>query len=75
MISSCGSDLASEHGVANDRVKQHQWKDDHPAPPEHEHETGLRRGRFVDGDDERDDVGQKDSARVPNADTKINATM
>src|SRR5882762_2577350 len=70
MISSCGSDLASEHGIIDQRVEQHQWKDDH-ASPEHEHETGLRRGRFVDGDDERDDVGperQRESAECRHED-------
>ena len=70
MISSCGSDLASEDAVADERVEQHQWKDDH-ASPEHEHETGLRRGRFVDGDDERDDVGperQRESAECRHED-------
>ena len=70
MISSCGSDLASEDAVADERVEQHQWKDDH-ASPEHEHETGLRRGRFVDGDDARDDVGpegQRESAECRHED-------
>src|SRR5258708_13476672 len=48
-------DLASEDAVTDDRVEQHQWEDDHTSP-EYEHQTGLRRGRLVDGDDERDHV-------------------
>src|SRR3984893_8793622 len=53
----CGcSDLAPEDAVADDRVEQHQWEDDHPAPPEHERKTGLRRSGFVDGDNEGDHV-------------------
>src|SRR5260370_24725241 len=50
-------DLAPEDSVADHRVKQHQREDDEAAPPEHERKTGLRRGGFVDGDDEGDHVG------------------
>src|SRR6266851_4801673 len=56
--------LASEDAVAEERVEQHQREDDH-ASPEHERKTGLRGGSFVDGDDERNDVGpegQRESA-------------
>ena len=65
MISRCCSDLASEHAVADDRVKQHQREDEHPASPEHERQTGWRRGGSVDGDDEGNHVwpeGQRESA-------------
>src|SRR5258705_13314832 len=64
VLSGCCSDLASEDAVAEERLEHHQGKDD-DATPEHEHETGLRRGRFVDGDDEGDEVwpeGQRQRA-------------
>src|SRR5260221_4020272 len=48
--------LASEDAVAEERVEQHQRKDDH-ASPEHEHETGPWCGSIVDSDDERNHVG------------------
>ena len=52
-------DLAPEYAVADDRVEHH-------ATPEHEHETGLRRGGLVDGDDEGDHIwpeGQRQGAK------------
>src|SRR5258708_9846194 len=55
IVHGCCSDLTPEDAVADERVDQHQGKDDH-ATPEHEHETGWRRGSFVDGDDERNEV-------------------
>src|SRR6266481_895696 len=64
------SDLASEDAVADERVEQHQRKDDHPSP-EDKHKTGLRRGRFADGDDERDHVrpeGQRQRAKCRHED-------
>src|ERR1700678_3906380 len=57
-------DLAPEDAVADERIEQHQREDD-DATPEHEQETGLRRDRFVDSDDERDEVwpeGQRQRA-------------
>ena len=50
--------LTFEDAVANDRVKQHQWEERRTSP-KHEHETGLRRSRLVDRDDERDDVARR----------------
>src|SRR3984957_9850877 len=55
-VSGCCPDLTPEDAVGDDRVKQHH-REDHDAAPEHEHETRLRRGGFVDGDDEGDHVG------------------
>src|SRR5271154_7139766 len=48
--------LAPEDDVADDRVKQHERKDDHTAPPEHERKAGVRGGRSVNGDDGRNHV-------------------
>src|SRR5439155_16488599 len=40
-------DLASKDRVADDRVEQHQRKDEEPRAPKHEGETGIRgRGYF-----------------------------
>src|SRR6266481_1832284 len=55
IVHGCCSDLAPEDTVADERVEQHQRKDDYTSP-EYEHKTGLWRGRLVDGDDERDHV-------------------
>src|SRR5258708_34054584 len=52
IVHGCCSDLAPEDAVADERVDQHQGKDDY-ASPEHEHETGPRRGTFADRTDER----------------------
>ena len=51
-----GCDFASEDAVADERVEQHERKDEKPLPPEHECKTGVRRCRFVDGKDEGDHV-------------------
>src|SRR6202051_2089627 len=70
MFPGCCSDLAPEDAVADERVEQHQREND-DATPEHEHETGLRRGRFVDGDDEGDEVwpeGQRQRAECRHED-------
>ena len=59
-------DLAPEDAVADERVDQHQWKDDHPAAPEHERKAGLRRRGLVDGDEEGNHVwpeGQRQGAK------------
>src|ERR1700731_804132 len=58
IIYGCRSDLASEDAVTYECVEQHQGEDDH-ASPEHERKTGLRRGRLVDRNYERDHVGPK----------------
>src|SRR5437868_4116446 len=63
-------DLASEDAVTDERVEQHHRKYD-GASPEHEGETGWRRRRFVDRDDERDQVGpegQRESAECGHED-------
>src|ERR1700737_565364 len=39
IVHECHLDLASEDAVADDRVEQHQWEDDHTSP-EHERKTG-----------------------------------
>src|SRR6202040_2702619 len=65
-ISSGFADLASEYRVADDRVDQHERKDDQAAPPEHECKTGLRRSGFVDGNDGGDHVwpeGQRQGSK------------
>src|SRR5258708_12814046 len=64
IVHGCCSDLAPEDAVADERVDQHQGKDDY-ASPEHEHETGLRRGSFVDRNDERDEVRPERQPETP----------
>src|SRR6266849_450037 len=57
LIMSCRwSDLASKDGVADGGVEQHQREDENTRSPEHECETGMGCGSFVDGDRERDHV-------------------
>src|SRR5713101_2719466 len=51
-----GCDFTSEDSVADDRVDQHERKDEEALSPEHECKTGMRRCRFVDGEDEGDHV-------------------
>src|SRR5580700_108983 len=50
-------DLASEHGVADYGVEQHQREDEEALAPEHEGETGMRGGGFLNRDREWDHVG------------------
>ena len=51
-----GCDFTSEDSVADDRVEEHERKDEKAFSPEHEYKTGMRRCRFVDGEDEGDHV-------------------
>src|SRR5215831_9649087 len=51
------SDLASKDAVADHSVEQHQREDEQALAPEHEGETGMRCGGFLDRDRERDHVG------------------
>src|SRR5437660_11610246 len=46
------SDLASEDGVADHGIEQHQREDKEALAPEHEGETGMWRRRFFDRDRE-----------------------
>src|SRR5262249_20921758 len=48
--------LSSKDGVADDGVDQHQREDDDARAPEHESQTGMGCGGFLDRDRERDHV-------------------
>jgi hypothetical protein len=51
--------------VTDDRIEQHQRKDEQTLPPEHEGQTRTRRSRLLDGDGEGNHVGpERDRERA-----------
>src|ERR1700746_1367795 len=50
------TDLAPKNAVVDRSVEEHQREDEKTFSPKHERETGLRRRRFLDGQDEGDHV-------------------